>query len=109
VTRPPIISAIQPASDGLIPPGAVTLGARVAGSTDLTEVELSLDGAPLQPRVTTQDARTWTVAISKSIEEPGRHIVRITAKDRDGRAGGFTWSFEVGEVGVRPSPSPRAR
>lgn len=108
--RPPIISALQPAADAVVPPGQVTLGARVAGSVELVEVNLSLDGAPLQPQLSQQDARTWTVSLARPFDAPAKHTLRISARDREGKVGGFTWSFEVAAPGPtpRPSPSPRA-
>jgi hypothetical protein len=90
----PILSGLLPAPDALVPAGSVNFGARIAGSSDIAEVGLVLDGTPVQPQITQQDARTWLVAYSGKLDV-GKHEVRLNAKDRDGRAGGYRWQFDV--------------
>lgn len=104
--RPPIISGLLPPADAAIAPGQVNLGARVAGSSDLVEVSLWLDNVLLRPQVTQQDTRTWSVSVSHQFEGPGKHSLRISAKDQDGRVGGFQWSFDIGGAA---GPSPQAK
>jgi hypothetical protein len=108
--RNPIISALNPGQNASVPPGNVTLSARVAGSSDLVEASLALDNGPVQPEIRKQDARTWVVAYSARLEA-GQYTARIRATDRDGRAGGFTWQFTVeptdDQPAATPVPSPR--
>lgn len=102
--RNPILSGLLPAPESQVVPGPVNIGARISASTDLTQVSLTLDGAPVQPRITTQDARTWLVAYTSTLAA-GKHEVRVNASDQDGRAGGYRWQFGVQ---ARPEASPAA-
>jgi hypothetical protein len=100
----PILSGLLPAPDALVPAGPVSVGARIAGSTDLAEVGVVLDGAPVQPQITQQDARTWLVGYTGKLDI-GKHEVRLNAKDREGRAGGYRWQFDV-EPRANPTQQP---
>lgn len=107
--RNPLLSSLLPSPDAQVPPGPVNIGGRVAASSDLVEVVLMLDGASLQPRIAQQDPRTWLVGHTSTLEA-GKHEVRLTAKDRDGRAGGYRWQFSVQPAGQAPAvPSPKPR
>ena len=105
--RNPILSGLLPPPSAVIPPGSVNIGARISASSDLTTVSLNVNGAAVQPQVTTQDPRVWLVAYTGQLGE-GRHEVRLNARDQDGRAGGYTWQFEV-RPRAQLSPVPRAQ
>jgi hypothetical protein len=102
--RNPILSGLLPPPDAEVPLGPINIGGRVSASSDLVEVVLSLNGIGVQPRITIQDPRTWLISHSSSLQV-GKHEARLTAKDRDGRAGGFRWSFIV-QPAAQPSPAP---
>jgi hypothetical protein len=104
--REPILSALLPAPEALVPPGPVNIGARIAGSVELAEVTLTIDGAAVQPRITMQDGRVWQVAYTISLDS-GRHEARLNARDRDGRAGGYRWAFDVQSRQASPIPAPK--
>ena len=103
--RNPILSGLVPAPDARLPAGSVDIGARVAASAELTEVVLLVDGAAVRPQITPQNPLIWLVAYSGKLDA-GTHEVRLTAKDRDGRAGGYRWQFEV-ELPAEPTSTPR--
>ena len=104
--RNPILSGLAPAPDAQIPPGAVSIGARISASSELSEVAVILDGATVQPRITTFDAKNWGIAYTSKLEA-GKHEVHLNAKDSDGRAGGYRWQFEVeGPVQALPTTPP---
>lgn len=105
--RNPILSGLLPAPSAIVPPGAVNVGARISGSSDLVAATLSLDGAAVQPQVTMQDPRVWLVAYTGRLDD-GRHEVRLNARDQDGRTGGYTWQFDV-RPRTLPSPLPRTQ
>src|SRR5687767_3486482 len=105
--RNPILSGLLPAPNAIVQPGSVNIGARISGSTEIVAVTVTLDGAQVQPRITQQDPRTWLIAHTAPLDA-GRHEVKLNARDSDGRAGGYTWQFDVQPQG-RPSPAPRAR
>jgi hypothetical protein len=85
----------------------VSIGARISASTDISEVSLTLNGAAVQPKVTEQSPQIWLIAYTGKLDA-GKHEVRLTAKDRDGRAGGYRWQFDVeSQPAARPSPEPR--
>jgi hypothetical protein len=109
--RNPVLSALAPAPDALVAPGAVNIGARVSGSSDIAAVVLVVDGSTVEPRLTPRDAKTWLVGYTASLDV-GKHEVRLSARDRDGRVGGYRWRFEAqparpDPVGIRPrAPQP---
>ena len=103
--RAPILSGLAPAPDAQVPHGPVSIAARIAGSVELVEVALVLDGAAVQPKITPQDPRTWLVAYTDQLEV-GKHAVQLNARDRDGRAGGYRWQFEVQ---TKQPPTPTAQ
>ena len=103
--RNPILSGLLPAPDALVASGSVNIGARIAASSELSEVVLLLDGAPVQPNVTPQDPKTWHVAYTGKLDV-GKHEVRLNAKDSDGRAGGYRWQFDVQDKPPRLAATP---
>jgi hypothetical protein len=109
--RNPVLSALAPAPDALVAPGAVNIGARVSGSSDIAAVVLVVDGSTVEPGLTPRDAKTWLVGYTASLDV-GKHEVRLSARDRDGRVGGYRWRFEAqparpDPVGIRPgAPQP---
>lgn len=105
--RIPVMSRLLPIPNTTVPAGSVEIGARVSGSTDLTEVTLLVDGAAVQPEVATQSPLVWIVSYTSRLG-PGRHEVRISARDREGRTGGYRWFFDV-EAGPQASPTTRTR
>ena len=105
--RNPIISGLQPARDAVVPPGAVTISARISGASDLTQATLSLNGAPLEASITRQDARTWLVSHAGRLAA-GTYQARVVGTDQDGRAGGFRWQFQVAaDPAASPTPARR--
>jgi hypothetical protein len=105
--RNPILSGLVPAPDALVPPGLVSIGARIVASTELADIVLLLDGSSVQPEVTPRDPRTWVVAYIGKLDI-GKHEVRLNAKDREGRAGGYRWQFEVQPRSPAPTATPPA-
>lgn len=105
--RIPVMSRLLPIPNTSVPAGNVEIGARVSGSTDLAEVTLLVDGAPVQPEIAAQSPLVWLVSYTGRLS-PGRHEVRISARDREGRIGGYRWSFEV-EAPAQASPTARPR
>jgi hypothetical protein len=115
--RNPIISGLAPGQDANVPPGPVTVSARVAASSELSEASLSLNGAPVQTRVAAAGPLIWQVSYSGDLAA-GTYAVQINARDRDGRAGGFRWQFTVGggappataatTPSTAPAPKPTA-
>lgn len=105
--RNPILSGLLPPPSAVVPPGAVTIGARVSGSSELAAATLSVNGAAVQSQITVQEPRVWLVAYTGRLDE-GRHEVRLNARDQDGRSGGYTWQFDV-RPRTQPSPLPRAQ
>jgi hypothetical protein len=105
IMRDPLLSGLLPAPNALVAPGPVNIGARISASTDLSEVVLTLNGQEVEPLITEQSARVWLIGYTSRLDI-GRHEVRLSAKDRDGRAGGYRWQFDVQP---RPfaSPSPK--
>jgi hypothetical protein len=100
--RNPIISGLAPGQDANVPPGPVTVSARVAASADLSEASLSLNGAPVQSRVAAAGPLLWQVTYSGDLAA-GTYAAQINARDRDGRAGGFRWQFTVGNGAPAPT------
>ena len=112
--RNPIISGLAPVQDANVPPGPVTVSARVAASSELSEASLSLNGAPVQAHVAPAGPMIWQVSYSGDLAA-GSYAVQINARDRDGRAGGFRWQFTVGggaptpTVMATPAPAPATK
>jgi hypothetical protein len=102
--RNPILGQLQPANQAVVPPGPVTIRARVSTTADLAEVVLTLNGAPVQPSVTQQEAGVWFVTYATGLTA-GSYRAHLTARDQHGRAGGFGWQFEVAGA---PRASPAA-
>jgi hypothetical protein len=105
--RNPILSGLLPAPDALVPPGPVSIGARIVASAELADVVLLLNGSTVQPEVTPRDLTTWVVAYTGRLDI-GKHEVRLNAKDREGRAGGYRWQFEVKPRSQASTPTPPA-
>ena len=108
VARNPILGGLIPAPNAQIPAGPVSIGARISASADLASASLVLNGTQVQPQVSAQDARTWLITYTSRLDV-GRQVVRLSAADRDGRLGGYTWEFDVQPrtTGLLPSPLPR--
>jgi hypothetical protein len=102
--RNPIISGLAPGQDATVPPGPVTISARVAASSELSEASLSLNGAPVQSRVAAAGPLIWQVSYSGDLAA-GTYAAQINARDRDGRAGGFRWQFTVGNGAPPATPA----
>jgi hypothetical protein len=108
--RDPLLSGLLPAPNALVAPGPVNIGARISASTDLTEVALTLNGQAVDPLITEQTTQVWLIGYTSRLDV-GRHEVRLNAKDRDGRAGGYRWQFDVqprpfGSATPAPARSP---
>jgi hypothetical protein len=94
ILRDPILSGLLPAPNAMVAPGPVNIGARISASTNLTEVVLTLNGQTVEPNITEQSTQVWLIGYTSRLEV-GRHEVRLNAKDREGRAGGYRWQFDV--------------
>ena len=72
-------------ANAMVAPGPVNIGARISASTNLAEVNLTLNGQNVEPMITEQSAQVWLIGYTSRLDA-GRHEVRLNAKDRDGRA-----------------------
>jgi hypothetical protein len=100
----PIISQLRPAPGAELPPGDVTIGARVTGSSPLTEVQAFVDGELVPTGVGNPPGTTVTLSFVRPMPA-GTHEVRIQARDERGRMGGYRWNFVVGERQPLPTPT----
>ncbi len=108
---PPIIAGLQPAPGAALPPGDVTIGARVSAVNDLVEVLAFVDGESIPIDVGGADVRVKVVSLVRSFAS-GTHEVRIQARDETGQLGGYRWQFSVGAAKpqpVTPAAGPTAR
>lgn len=107
---PPIIAGLQPAPGAALPPGSVTIGARVTAVNDLVEVLAFVDGEPVPVEVGGEDVRAKNVSFVRSFTG-GTHEVRIQARDESGQLGGYRWQFSIGAAkpqGTPPVTAPGA-
>ena len=102
--RWPVISTIQPQANSTVPVGVVTISTRVSSLSDIAEATLFVDGQAARA-TTTGDSRNPTYSATMSLA-PGQHQARISVRDDQGRTGGFTWTFTVGDAAPRASPAP---
>lgn len=107
----PVVSNIQPAAGAALPPGDVTIGARVTGSSSLIDVTAIVDGEPIQTSAGGRANRTVVFSFVRQLAI-GQHEVRIQARDERGQTGGHRWQFWVGPrqspPGATAAPAPRA-
>jgi hypothetical protein len=93
--RPPWVLLPQPAPDGHVAPGALTVEARARGDAPITAIRLELDGAALAVSLEQRSGDTWRGSASAQVAA-GKHAVRATVVDDQGRSGSFRWSFVAG-------------
>jgi hypothetical protein len=103
----PVISQIRPSPGAELPPGDVTIGARVIGSSPLIEVQAFVDGELVPAGVGSSPGTTVTLSFVRQMPA-GTHEVRIQARDARGQVGGYRWSFVVGERQPLPTPTRAA-
>ncbi len=103
----PIISQIRPAPGAELPPGDVTIGARVTGSSPLVDVQAFVDGEPQPAPIGNPPTTTVAVNMVRQLGV-GTHEVRIQARDDRGQVGGYRWQFVVGTREPVPTPTRAA-
>jgi hypothetical protein len=104
----PVISSLLPAPGATLPPGDIVIGARITGSSDLTDIIAYVDGEAIQIPVGGPSARLKVVNLVRTLAV-GSHEVRIQARDQHGQLGGYRWQFTVtpgGRAGADPTPRP---
>ncbi|MFN8522540.1 MAG: Ig-like domain-containing protein [Chloroflexota bacterium] len=107
----PIISNIAPPQNATVSRGAVTVGARVSGSSNIADVSLFIDGEAMAVEMASPDPKVVTVSVVRELPI-GSHDVRIQARDEQGLVGGYRWQFNVGSpstptTGPTAAPPPR--
>lgn len=100
----PIISNLQPAPGASLPAGDVVIGARVSGSSDLTDVIAFVDSEQVQIDLGTPAPRVKVISLIRTLSV-GSHEIRIQARDQHGQSGGYRWQFTVGQ-GRQLTPVP---
>lgn len=93
--RAPWILLPQPAPGARVAPGPLVVEARGRGDAPITALRLELDGAGVGASFEQRSESTWRAAASTQIT-PGRHNVRATVVDDQGRTGSFRWTFDAG-------------
>jgi hypothetical protein len=106
-SSPPIITGLQPAPGSVLPPGDIAVGARVIGSSDLTDVVFFVDDEPVPIDMSGPPTRMKTVTMVRAFS-PGQHLLRIQARDERGAMGGYRWEFTAGTARqALPTSPPR--
>jgi hypothetical protein len=104
----PIVSGLQPAPGATLPAGDVVIGARVTGSSDLTDITAFIDGEAVTIDLEGPPVRVRTVSFVRSFAS-GTHEIRIQARDDRGQLGGYRWQFSIGaprQPAAVPEPKP---
>lgn len=105
----PTIKNPQPVNGSTPPRGEVTVSAEVYGEANLREVQLRLDGRPVQPVIVSRSERHWTIRYQTALPE-GPHQAELTAIDQRGREQPYRWSFTSAGPASPPKfadPQPR--
>jgi hypothetical protein len=92
--RAPWILLPQPAPGAHVAPGPLVVEARGRGDSPITALRLEIDGAGVGASFEQRSESTWRAAASTQVT-PGRHTVRATVVDDQGRSGSFRWTFDA--------------
>ncbi len=76
----PTIKNPEPVNGSTAPKGEVTVSADVWGEAQLREVQLRLDGRPVQPVIVSHSERHWSVRHQAALPR-GRHDAELTVID----------------------------
>jgi hypothetical protein len=104
----PVISSLLPAPGATLPPGDIVIGARITGSSDLTDIVAYVDGEAIPVDVGGTSVRLKVVNLVRTLAV-GPHEVRIQVRDQFGQLGGYRWQFTVspgGRIQTEPTPRP---
>jgi hypothetical protein len=104
----PVISSLLPAPGATLPPGDIVIGARITGSSDLTDIIAYVDGEAIPIEIGGPSIRLKVVNLVRTLAV-GPHEVRIQARDQLGQLGGYRWQFTVtpgGRVAAEPTARP---
>ncbi len=106
----PIISGLQPAPGSTLPAGDVVIGARVTGSSDITDVTAIIDGEEIAIDLGGPPVRMKSVSLVRSFGS-GTHEIRMQARDERGQVGQYRWQFTIGTprqpaIPLSPNPAP---
>jgi hypothetical protein len=101
----PLVTNMQPAPNTSVPPGDVTIAARVTGAGNLVEVRAFVGDEPYQPALPGQPARSAALSFIRRLDI-GTYEVRIEARDDQGQARTHGWQFSVGARRLPPTLTP---
>ncbi len=105
----PTIKNPEPVNGSTAPKGEVTVSADVWGEAQLREVQLRLDGRPVQPVIVSHSERHWSVRHQAALPR-GRHDAELTVIDERGREQPYRWHFTAAGPATPPkfaNPLPR--
>ena len=102
----PVISSLLPAPGATLPPGDIVIGARVTGSSDLSDIIAYIDGEAVTIDLGGPSVRLKVVNLVRSLSI-GPHEIRIQVRDKTGQLGGYRWQFTVSPGGRVAEPTAR--